>query len=213
VIVFGTSTSLAQAPEAAAAIDRIVALVGSAPGDEGSATPLLASDVALQTALRALLDGPMPVGAAPSGLEFDASCRKAILLALLVRDARLSGEEIDSAARQAITDTITANAGGPDAFATLLASLGATAGDIGVWAGDMAMAIAQIEYMREQIEPPSDKDVQRRFAAQDHPFVGQELKAVKGRLREHIIDEQLTTALGALFGQALREGAVRIVGR
>ena len=201
-LVAGTPPARAQAPDSAAMIDGIVALVGSAPGDEGAATPLLASDVALHAVLGALL-----------GTEIAETQSQAILLALLVRDARLSGEEIDPATRQAIVDAITANAGGSEAFAALLAALGATSGDAGAWAGDVAVAIGQVAYMREQIEPPSDKDVQRRFAAQDHPFVGRELKDVKGRLRERIITEQLTAALGALLDQALRDGAVRIVRR
>jgi len=192
-------------------IDGIVALVGSAAGDEGAATPLLASDVALHAVLGALLGGPKADLAAPRGTELAEAQSQAILLALLVRDARLSGEEIDPVIRQAIVDAITANAGGPEALAALLASLGATSGDAGAWAGDVAVAIGQVAYMREQIEPPSDKDVQRRFAVQDHPFVGRELKDIKGRLREHIVTEQLTAALGALLDQALRDGAVRIV--
>jgi hypothetical protein len=197
--------------QAAAAIDGIVALVGSAPGDLGAATPLLASDVALHAALGALLRGPAPIGTAPRGAKFNAARRQAILLALLVRDARLSGEEIDPAKRQAIVDTVTANAGGPDAFAALLASLGVSASDAGVWAGDVALAAAQVVFMREQVEPPSDKDVQRRFAAQDHPFVGRELKDVKERLRELILTEQLTAALAARLDAALADGTVRIV--
>jgi len=212
-IVAGTSPSLAQEPDPAAMIDGIVALVGSAPGDVGAATPLLASDVALHAILGALLGGRAARGAAPGAAELGAARGQAILLALLVRDARLSGEEIDPALRQAIVDTIAANAGGAEPFAALLASIGATPSDAGTWAGDVALAMGQVAYLREQIEPPSDKDVQRRFAAQDHPFVGRELKDVKARLREHIITEQLTAALGALLDQALRDGAVRIVRR
>jgi hypothetical protein len=196
-----------QGAAAPLSIDGIVALVGSAPGDEGAATPLLASDVALHAALGALLEGARPRPDADLG----RARRQAILLALLVRDARLSGEEVDAAARKAIVDTITANAGGADAFAAMLASLGATPGDAAIWAGDVALAAAQVTYMREQIEPPSDKDVQRRFAAADHPFVGRDFKDVEDRLRELMIDEQLVVALGALLGQALREGTVRFV--
>jgi hypothetical protein len=197
-----------QGAAAPLSIDGIVALVGSAPGDEGAATPLLASDVALHAALGALLEGART---RPPDADLGRARRQAILLALLVRDARLSGEEVDAAAWKAIVDTITANAGGPDAFAAMLASLGATPGDAVIWAGDVALAAAQVTYMREQIEPPSDKDVQRRFAAAGHPFVGRDFKDVKDRLRELMIDEQLVVALGALLGQALREGAVRFV--
>jgi len=204
-----TAASAARAQ--AAAIDGIIALVGSAPGDEGAATPLLASDVALHAALASLLGGSAPADASPRGAKIAPARRQAILLALLVRDARLSGEEIDPAVRQAIVDAVTANAGGRDAFAALLASLGASEGDVGVWAGDVAMAAAQLTYMREQVEPPSDKDVQRRFAAQDHPFVGRPLKDVKGRLRELMIAEQLVAALAAELAEALTDGTVRIV--
>jgi hypothetical protein len=193
-----------------AEVDGIVALVGSAPGDEGAATPLLASDAALHAALASLLRGA-PAGAPPSGEEFAAAGRQAILLSLLVRDAHQSGEEIEPAAQARVLETVTANAGGEGAFAALLASLGAAAADASAWAGDVALAAAQLAYMREQIEPPSDKEVQRRFAAQDHPFVGRELKEVRGRLRELMMSEQLAAALGALFVQALRDGSVRIV--
>jgi len=200
-----------QGSAEAGPIDGIVALVGSAPGDEGTATPLLASDVALHAVLGALLSGPVEAPAPPRGDEFTAAGRQAILLALLVREARQSGEEADPAVARAIVARIAANAGGADAFAALLASLGATPADAELWAGDLALAVAQAAYMREQVEPPSDKDVQRRFAEQDHPFVGHELKDVKGRLRELMITEQLSSALGAMLGQALREGAVRFV--
>ena len=205
------SAALAQNGDAAPAIDGIVALVGSSPGDEGSATPVLASDVALHAALAARIEGPAPAGALAIAAGTAAARRQVILLALLVREGRQSGEEIDPAARQGIVDAITANAGGADAFAALLASLGATPGDVSVWAGDVVLAIGQLSYMREQVEPPSDKDVQRRFAAADHPFVGRELKDVRSRLREIMINEQLTVALGALLGQALSDGTVRIV--
>jgi hypothetical protein len=202
----------AQAPGPAPQIDGIVALVGANPRDEGAATPLLASDVALRAALGTLLKGPAANGAA--GVPDPAAARRrAILLALLARDARLGGDDGDPAARQAILDAVTANAGGEEGFAALLASWGAGAADAATWAGDVALATGQIAYLREQIEPPSDEEVQRRLAASDRRLDGLEPKVATAELREIIIGEQLAVALAALLAQALRDGTVRIVRR
>jgi hypothetical protein len=192
-------------------VDGIVALVGSIGGDEGAATPVLESDVALGTALGDLLGGAV-AGTAAERPEGDARAplRRTILLALLARQARLSGEEVDPEARQVIIDRVTANAGGAAALAGLLERLGAGEADLASWASDVALAAQQVEYMRERIEPPSDKELLQRFERGDHPYAGLEFKDAKHRLRAFLVSEALRSVIAAQLAEAIDEGAVRM---
>jgi hypothetical protein len=199
----------AQGAEDRRPADGIVAIVGAVTGDEGAATSLLASDVALEGALSDLLAGRAPVEAQDAARE-RAALGRTVLVALLARQAILSGEDVDPAAKQAIVDRVTASAGGAEAIADLLERYGARGADLAAWAGDVALAARQIEYLRERIEPPSDKELLGRFERGDHPFRGSELKDVKHRLRAFVVDEALRAAIGAQLAEAIEQGAVRV---
>lgn len=201
----------AQKRPGAARADGIVALVGAVDGDEGGAVPVLESDVAMHAALGDLLGGLVPdAGAArPAGSD-PAPLRRTILVALLARQARLGGEEVDPEARQAIIDRVTANAGGGEALAALLERLGGGEADLAAWAGDVALAAQQVEYMRERIEPPSEKELLERFERGDHPYAGMAFKDARHRLRALVVSEALRAAIAAQLAEAIGGGAVRM---
>jgi hypothetical protein len=200
----------AQRADGASPVDGIAALVGAANGDEGAATPVLDSDVALGAALGDLLGGiARGVSAGDSG-NSDKIVHRAVLLAFLARQARFGGEEIDLAARQSIVDRVTANAGGAEALAELLERYGASDADLVAWAGDVALAVRQIEYLRERIEPPTEKELLGRFEKGDHPFRDLDFMEAKNRLRAFIVAEALRAAIAAELAEAFEKNTVRI---
>ena len=113
-------------------------------------------------------------------------------------------------ARQSIVDRVTANAGGAEALAELLERLGAGDADLVAWAGDVALAVRQIEYLRERIEPPTEKELLARFEKGDHPFRNLDFAGAKNRLRAFIVAEALRAAIAAELAEAIDKKTVRI---
>ncbi len=190
-----------------APLDGVVAVLGAAAGDEGTTLCVLQSDIELQAIFGALLAGRAPASSASAD---GTALRRTLLVALLARQAVLSGEEIDPAAEQAIIDRVTTAAGGAEALAALLERQGAAEADLATWAGDVSLAARQIEYLRERLEPPSDKELLQRFERGDHPFAGLGFTDARRRLRAYIVDEAVRRAVAAQLAEAIEQGAVRI---
>ena len=126
---------------------------------------------------------------------------------MLARQSRQMGETLDETRVGAAREDIVRRAGGPAAMSALLGRRGATDADLGFWVEDALLAADQIRYMRERIQPPESRDLDRRLAGGGGDEAAD---PERDALRRRILDEQTRGAIVDWLAGVLERGLLRI---
>ena len=206
------ATGLADPPEGALLLDGLCALSGERAEDEGAATPVLLSEVGLEAHLLLV----RRIGPGWRDVEIDEATwiearRIATLTRVFSRQGRSMGETVDSAQLQDQVEEIVARAGGDAAMDELLTLHGAARDDLTRWVEDALLAAQQVRFERERLDPPTDKELSRKFADGGHGLEGREFDEVRAEYRRTVIREQTRQAILVRLGSTLQRGLLRLI--
>jgi hypothetical protein len=205
-------TAVADPPTDAVLLDGLSVLAGGRAEEESAAAPVTMSDVGLEAQLLlvrrlgpAWRDGPVD-----ERLWVEAR-RIAALAVMLARQARQMGETIELGVIEAELGELRARAGGPAAMRALLGRYGADEDDLHRWVEDSLLAALQVRYLRDRIDPPTERELQRRFELGGHELKGREFDEVRTEYRRVVVEEQTRQALFSWLGSALERGLLRLI--
>jgi len=183
-------------PVGAAYLDGLSVLCGGSPGDESLASPILTSDLELEARLILLRERGAAWREPPVDDALLRRARRSLAFTrILAMQARQVGEAAAPEARARLRQRLEELAGGSEALEPLLRESGVGADDLQAWINDAVLAIAQLTYIRERIEPPTEGELSSLFAAGGHPFEGQDLESARPRFRRYLVQRKLEAAL------------------
>jgi hypothetical protein len=211
VLVFAAMAS-ADPPEDAQLLDGLCAMVGERAEDEGMATPVLLSEVGLEAQLLIV----RRVGPGWREVRVDEATwvearRVAVLTRMFSRQARLMGEVVDRQLLETEVERLVARAGGAEAMAEILDLHGASQEDLARWVEDALLAAQQVRFERERLDPPTDKELARKFEDGGHGLEGSEFTEVRNEYRRAVLSEQTRQAILVRLGSTLQRGLLRLI--
>lgn len=202
----------AAQPGGEVVIDGIAVLAGGLMGDESAASPVLLSDIELEARLILLRSFGPAWSEKEIGDDLMARARRRVAYTrLMARQARQIGEEIQPGQKVYLRKQLVELADGEEGLANLVKSCGAAEKDLGAWIEDALLAMAQLTYLRERIEPPTEEELERLFAAGGHPFEGEQLESVKRRFMNHVAEQRVRSELMAWLRSTLEHRKIRLV--
>jgi hypothetical protein len=202
----------ADPPADAVLIDGLSLMAGGRPADESGATPVLISDVGLEADLLLVRRFGTDWERAPRSAQLLLEARRvAAIVTLLAGQARQMGEEVGLAQIEAARKLITERAGGPAALAALLERHGAGPERLDRWLTDSLLATAQVRYITERIEPPTDEDVAELEPTGGPGLDDQELRAARDQLRDQIHDRKVARAVADWLESSLERSLLRLL--
>jgi len=212
VAVLASEPGLTDPPDDALLLDGLSVLIGERAEDEGAASPVLLSEVGLEAHLLLV----RRIGPGWRDVEIDEATwiearRIAALTKMFGRQGRLMGETVDSDILRTQTDAIVARAGGIAAMDELLSRHGASRDDLNRWVEDALLAAQQVRFERERIDPPTEKELSRKFEDGGHGLEGNEFAEVRAEFRRTVLREQTRQAILVRLGSTLQRGLLRLI--
>jgi hypothetical protein len=202
----------ADPPDDALLIDGLCALIGERAEDEGSASPVLLDEVGLEAHLLLVRRlGPSWREVEVDDATWIEARRIAALRIMFAHQARLMGETVDPELLESQTAALIDRAGGSAAMQELLAMHGASDDHLWRWVEDALLAAQQVRFERERLDPPSDRDLARRFEDGGHGLEGQEFEDVRAEYRRTVQAEQTRKAILVRLGSTLQRGLLRLI--
>jgi hypothetical protein len=205
-------SATADPPDDALLLDGLGALVGEREDDEGAATPILLSQVGFEAQLLLV----RKLGPGWREVEVDeqtwvAARRIVVLTRMFSRQARLMGEMVDPELLEAQTAELVERAGGEEAMAEILERHGVSQDDLVRWVEDALLAAQQVRFERERLDPPTEKELARKFEDGGHGLEGREFDEVRAEYRRTVLREQTRQAILVRLGSTLQRGLLRII--
>lgn len=202
----------ADPPDDPLLVDGLCVLTGERSEDEGSATPVLLDEVGLEAHLLLVRRlGPSWREAEVDDATWIEARRIAALSTMFSRQARLMGETVDPELLEAQTTALVDRAGGAAAMQELLTMHGASQDDLWRWVEDALLAAQQVRFERERLDPPSDRELARRFEGGGHGLEGREFDDVRAEYRRIVLAEQTRKAILVRLGSTLQRGLLRLI--
>jgi len=206
------SVGMAQSTGWDRPIDRIVVLIETSSSDGGASVPVLTSDIALQVRLDMVGIGGSDWRSVPvDDRMVRGALRTIVLTRWAARQARQMGVETNRQQRAAARSKLLETIGGHDRMSRLLGEVGADMDDLDRWIDDRSLATEQMEYLRERIEPPTDKALAGAFAAGGHPFAGRDPADVRAAFKRYYMDRLVRSELTILLDEAINDGSIRFL--
>ena len=210
-IVIASNTAHTQQTENEILLDAISVLVGSRASKESDATPLLLSDVEFEATL--ILVGRF----GPGGLHkrmtktlWLEGRRRVTLIRLLANQARQLHEVATIVEKKYLLQEIVEQMGGKKPMDNFLIQLGVGRDTLNVWIENAALALTQIGYVEEQVELPSNKDIEARIA-RDSKSDNSASKDIREKYREMIMEEKTDEQIRRWLIDLSLEGSIRVI--
>jgi hypothetical protein len=137
--------------------------------------------------------------------------RIAVLTRMFSRQGRLMGEIVDPQQLETEIERLVARAGGIEAMGEILELHGASQEDLARWVEDALLAAQQVRFERERLDPPTEKELARKFEDGGHGLEGSAFDEVRGDYRKTVLREQTRQAILIRLGSTLQRGLLRLV--
>ena len=211
-VVAAAGPAIADPPDGAVLLDGLSVLSGERAEDEVAATPILLSDVGLEAHLLLV----RRIGPGWRDVEIDDATwidarRIAALTKMFARQGRQMGETFDPDLLRTEAGALVERAGGDAAMDELLGRYGATRDDLLRWVEDALLAAQQVRFERERLDPPTDKELTRKFEDGGHPLEGSDLAEVRAEFRRIVNREQTREAILRRLSSTLQRGLMRLI--
>ena len=193
-------------------IDGIAVLAGGRSSNEGESMRILLSDLEFESALLLLRRGqPIPKNRIRDARIWLVAQRSAVLIRILAHQARQFQETIGSADAAAVKRVLVGRAGGKKGMKRLLERFGMTFRDLDAWIENALLAATQIRYIRDQVDSPSDREIQAKMLTEPGTKDRADKQAAYEKAQQLIIDERLERTFQTWLRELLKEGRIRVI--
>ncbi|MCP4678170.1 MAG: hypothetical protein GY854_22185 [Deltaproteobacteria bacterium] len=212
VVSLGAARAAGDTPSDAVLVDGLAALAGGQAANELDSIVILKSDMEFEAALLLLRRN------VSGGLDkkLDDVTRKearrcAVLIRMLARQAKQFQEVVNPEEKTALRKALVSRAGGPDQMEALLARHGMGESDLTAWIETALLASTQVRYMEDQVDLPSDREIDERARVESSQKSGVEEGDTYDKYRRLIIEERTKQSVKRWLDSLLEGGRVRIM--
>ncbi len=211
VVSLCAARAAGDTPDDAVLIDGLAALVGGQAANELDSIAILKSDMEFEAALLLLRNGSGGLDRELDGVIRKEALRCAVLIRMLARQAKQFEEVVKPGEKAALRKALVRRAGGPEQMEALLARYGMGEDDLATWMETALLASTQIRYIEDQVDLPSDREIEERAQVELSQKSGVEEGVTYEKYRRLIIEERTKRSVKRWLDSLLEGGRVRIM--